>query len=322
MPVRPLFTDGPLLGPDFPLPLDRPFTCARAESAGVTRSVLARLLRENFVRRLVKGVYVAAQTADSLPLRTQALRLVVPRHAVVTDWTAVWLFTGLLPPNDHLRVPPVSMFVPAGMGRLRNALCASGERGFLPEDLIAVGGLTVTTPLRTAYDVGRLSHRDRAIGALDGLLRHGSFSRDELLAGVERFRRQRGVVQLRHLAPLADGRAESPGESVLRLRWLDLPSLPTPEPQVPVFDASGAEIFRLDLGVQELRFSAEYDGEEFHSTEDDRHRDEGRREWIRRERGWLIEPVRRHNVFGVHRDVERILYEGVSRARRRLGDFG
>lgn len=310
-----------LLGSEFPLPLHSPFTARQAIEAGISRWTLSGLVREGYLRRMLKGVYVTAQTQDTLLLRGEALLLVVPSHAVITDWTAVWLFTGLLQPNDHLAVPTLSMFLPAGKGRLRNQLCDSGERTFRPEDLMTVGGLTVTTPLRTAWDMGRLAHRDRAISAMDALLRSKAFASEELVGGVERFRRRRGVVQLRALAPLADGRAESPGESVLRLRWLDLPSLPRPEPQVPILDERGVVVHRLDLGVRELRFSAEYDGEAFHSRPEDRERDEKRREWISRERGWLIVPVRRHNVFGATRDVDEILYAGVRQARLRLGDL-
>jgi hypothetical protein len=314
-----LFTTEALLGNDFPLPLDRPFTAAQAAAAGVTRAVLRRLLRDHYVRRMVKGVFVAAQTPDSLMLRAQALLLIVPKHAVVCDWTAVWLFTGVLPPNQHLEVPPVSLFLPRGRGRLRNELCSSGERSFARGDVMTLEGLTVTTPLRTAWDIGRLAHRDLAIGALDALLRMGGFSHDELLGGVERFRKQRGVVQLRHLAPLADPRSQSTGESTLRLRWRDLPSLPPPEPQVPIVDAHGREIFYLDLGVRDLRFAVEYDGEQFHTTDEDVEHDRQRREWIEKNRGWIIEVVRKDNVFGRARDVERILIQGVAEARRRLG---
>ena len=321
MPTPGLYTSGALLGADFPLPLDAPFTSRQASSVGVTRGTLARLHRGGYVRRLVKGVHVAAQAPDTLALRTAALRLVVPEEAVVTDWTACWLWTGLLAPGAHLEIPPVCLFLPAGRGRLRNGLCDSGERTLRRDDVVLLDGLRVTSPVRTAWDLGRLAHRDIAIGALDGLLRHGDFSHDELLTGVERFRRQRGVVQLRALTPLADPRAESPGESVLRLRWLDLPSLPPPTPQVPVRDERGFEIYRLDLGVEELRFAAEYDGEEHHTTETDRVHDEQRRAWLRLHRGWIVVPVRRANVYGVTRDVERLLYEGVDAARRRLGSL-
>ncbi|CAN5122746.1 hypothetical protein BH18ACT9_BH18ACT9_08370 [soil metagenome] len=186
----------------------------------------------------------------------------------------------------------------------------------MPGDVHVIAGVAVTTPLRTAWDVGRLFRRDVAIGGLDGLLRHTSLERDELVAGVERFRRRRGVVQLRELAPIADGRAESPGESVLRLRWLDLPTLPPPVPQVPILNGQGKEIYRLDLGVEELRYAAEYDGEEFHTDEADRAHDRARRDWITDRRHWVIDAVGRLNVFGPSRDIEGILIEGIESARR------
>ncbi|HEX5560305.1 MAG TPA: hypothetical protein VFX52_01600 [Nocardioidaceae bacterium] len=321
MPTTPRFTSEPLLGHDWPLALDRPFTTRQALDAGVTRRVLERLLRREFVRRMVRGVFVAAQQPDSLALRAAALALVAPPGAVVVDWTAAWLHVGLLRPGDHLLVPPVSLFLHAGKGRLRNALVSSGERTFLPEDLCRVGDVVATTPLRTAWDLGRLSNRDLAIGALDKLLRDGGFSRERLVAGVERFRRQRGVCQLRALAPIADARSESPGESVLRLRWLDVGAhLPPPEPQVPVLDDWGRVRCRLDLGVESLRFAAEYDGEDFH-TEQDRKHDEERRAWLREARGWTIVVARRESVFGPKADIEQRLCAGVDDARRRLGEF-
>ena len=59
------------------------------------------------------------------------------------------------------------------------------------------------------------------------MLRLKRFEKADLVQGAARFRGMRWVTVLRELAPLADGRAESPGESVLRLRWIDL-NLPTP----------------------------------------------------------------------------------------------
>jgi hypothetical protein len=265
----------------------------------------------------MRGVYVAAQVQDSIMLRLQSLELVVPPDVVVTDWTSCWLHTGLLPPNDHLSIPTVCAFRPAGRDRLRNRLCSSGERTFSPEDLMTMGALTVTTPLRTAWDLGRLAHRDLAMGALDQLLRYGGFPLAELVGGVERFKRGRGVIQLRELAPLADGRSESSGESTLRLRWLDLPSLPAPTPQVPV-TVGGVEVYRLDLGVPELHYACEYDGEAAHGETQRRH-DEFRREDLRQRFDWDVDAVRRINVYGAKRDIEQILYEGIDRARRASG---
>lgn len=312
----------PFLGEDFPLPLDRPFTTSQARAAGIGRSVLARLTQQALVRRILRSVYVVAQVPDSLWLRAQALHLVVPEDAVVTDWTACWLLTGVLPPNDHLEIPPVSVFRFPGRGRLRNHLCHSGERGFAAEDLMMVGGVRVTTPLRTALDLGRLTHRDLAIVALDALLATGSFTKARLVSDVERFRGYRGVVQLRELAPLADPRAESGPESVLRLRWRDLSHLPQPVPQVSVLAPSGRELYRIDLGVESLLFGVEYDGEEHHSSAEDLARDRRRRRDLQENFGWLIKPVTKQNVFGVTRDVERIIIEGIREARGRRGLAG
>ena len=305
----------PLLGNDFPMPLALPFTMQQAQMAGVTRQQLRGLVSTGLVRRMVKGVYVAAQTPDSLLLRGRALRLAVPEHIVVTDWTACWFHTGYDRPGSHREEPEVTLFRQAGHDRLRNGLCRSGQRTFRPEDVWEVDGLQVTSPLRTAWDLGRLAHRDRAIGALDALLRTGTFSHDELLLDIDRFKGMRGVVQLRELAPLADARAESPTESTLRLRWLDLSSLPRPTPQISI-TVGDIEVYRVDLGVEDLRYGCEYDGAEFH---EDREWDAARRQDLLQRFTWDVDGVRRDNVWGPRRDVEQILIIGIDRARKRLG---
>jgi hypothetical protein len=310
-------SSAPLLDREFPLPLDRPFTTAQAAATGISKKTLARLHRDGLLRRMLRGVHVVVQAPEDLLLRAQALALVVPEGAVIVDWTAMWLHTGMLPFGHHLEVPPVSVFRLPGQGRLRNGLCVSGERALIEPDLTLIHGLVVTTALRTAWDLGRFSRRDDAIGGLDRLLQTGAFTRDELLAGVERFARQRGVVQLRDLAPRADPRSQSGPESVVRLRWTDLTSLPRPTPQVAIEHTPGGTWW-LDLGVPELRFAVEYDGEEFHTSGVDQQHDAERRAWIRKHRRWIIEPVRRHNIFGPRQDIDRILIQGVVEARRTL----
>ena len=168
-------------------------------------------------------------------LRAQCLSLATPQDAVITDRHAAWLLGAemVLAPNEHLEVLPVSMYLPTGR-RLRNGLSLSGERQLRPEDITEVIGLPVTTKLRTAWDLGRVRSGERAISGLDQMLRLPGFPAEEFLAGVERFKRERWVTTLRALAPLADGRAESPPESILRLYWIDA-GLPWPLPQLEVW---------------------------------------------------------------------------------------
>jgi hypothetical protein len=307
-----------LLDSRFPLPLDRPFTTADARREGVPKHLLTALVAEGLLRRPLKSVYVAVQAGDSVKIRSECLSLVVPEDCVVCDRHAGWLLGAemILAPNEHLELRPISIFRPSGKGRLRNDLADSGERNLIPSDVIEVSGIAVTTPLRTAWDLGRVRHREAAISGLDAMLRLRMFSQDELVAGVERFRGMRWVTRLRELAPLADGRAASPGESVLRLRWIDC-GLPTPEPQKEVH-RDGALIAILDIANDVIRFAAEYDGAEWHTSPSQREHDRARRAAAEEEH-WLVQPFVAVNVFGRNRDCESLLFQGAREARRRLG---
>jgi hypothetical protein len=125
------------------------------------------------------------------------------------------------------------------------------------------------------------------------------------------------VVQLRHLAPLADARAESPGESTLRLRWWDETELPRPTPQIPIL-LDGVAVYWIDLGVEELQYGCEYDGEEFHGPEHQAH-DRARRSDLRQRFDWDVDAARRKNVYGPTRDIEEMLHAGIRRTRLRRG---
>jgi hypothetical protein len=311
----------PLLDDRFPLPLDEPFTRAMARAHGIGSNDLTRLVRLGLLRRLVENVYAAAQLVDSLEVRVAALRLLVPPGAVVTDRTAGWLHGAdmILAPGDHVVMPRLSVFHRARGCRLRTDLTASGQRMMPDGHVMHIDGLLVTTPLRTACDLGRLLRRDAAFAALDSMLRLGLFEHAELLEWSAGFRGYRQVRQLRALAPLADARAESPPESVLRLRWLDCADLPRPEPQRPVPAPASAPGGRywLDVGVDDLRFAVEYDGVDFHGVNRQEH-DENRRDWIRNHEHWIVEVARKENLFGPHHDIEQIIRSGVRRARARL----
>ena len=255
-----------------------------AMEAGISRRQLDRWVAVGALKHPLRGVFYASQLVDTLMLRLAVLRLVVPGWCVVTDRTAGWLWGAnmILAPNDHLVVPRTDVFCPPGH-RLRNGLTSSGERMLRPEDVVEMGGLRLTTPLRTACDLGRLLLRDQAFAAMDSLARLGAFSVAELIASVERFAGYRGVVQLRSLTPFVDPGAESPPESILRLRWLDL-GFPRPICQVPVRSPYGGTWW-LDIGLPEAEFAAEYDGEAFH-TEADKEHDAARR-CLAPSVGWL-----------------------------------
>lgn len=300
----------------FPLPLDLPFTTKEARAAGVTARKLSSLLGIGHLRSPIRGVFVDSRVPDDLAHRVAVLAKVVPPGTFIADRTAGWLHGAnmILAPGDHLATPRVAVFHLPGRDRTRLSIAESGERDVTEADLCEIGGLLTTTPLRTALDLGRRLPRAQALAALDSMLRCGVFTHEELLGSVERFAKHRGVCQLRTLAPIADGKSASPGESALRLHWYDA-HLPPPTLQIPHVE-DGRVLFYLDMGLEEYRFGAEYDGEEWHSSAADIEHDRERRNYLRTVFGWQIEEFRKDRVYGRHQCADWVLRDAIVEARR------
>lgn len=295
------------------LPLDVPFTAAVARAEGVTRQRLSLWCRLGLLLQPVRGVYVVAQLPDSLSLRVQCMALVAPTDCVVVDRHAGWMHGAdmVLAPNEHLNVLPIHMFRPSGHGRLRNGLIVSGERNLRPDDITEVGGVPVSTLVRTAWDLGRVRSRQVSISGMDQMLRLPGFPHSTFLAGIERFRGQRWVTNLRTLAPLATGRAESQGESALMLGWYDA-GLPHPEPQLEIWE-DGHLIARVDVGNADLGYGTEYNGDEWHSSDDQHHHDEARLSRVSQHL-YVVDEFTKANVYGRQRNLEQLLVAGAKRA--------
>ncbi|MDO7869267.1 hypothetical protein [Nocardioides jiangxiensis] len=312
--MHPAFLDH-LLPSDLPLPHDRPFTYAEARDALGGRHAVSTLHRRGLLVSDVRSVYRMASSTDSLAMRIATLRLVVPCDAVVCDRSAAWLHGAemALPPNGQLAPPPVDVFLPRN-ARLTNKVTHSGARTLAADDVMLIDGLHVTTALRTACDVGRLLPREQAMAVLDSLAATSRMvTPTQVMALTSRYRGFRGVRQLRDLAPRIDSRSQSTPESILRLRWQDCADLPAPTPQVAVTTPDGLRF--LDLGVPSIKYGAEYDGSEFHGPEQAEH-DAERRAWFAAD-GWIIDVLRRDNLFGAHQDWEHVLRRGIRRAQRR-----
>ncbi len=124
-------------------------------------------------------------------------------------------------------------------------------------DVVRAGGFPVTTPARTCLDAVRWYDEAVAIALVDAMLSAQLVTRADLERQVANSS-GRGLVRACLLLPMADGRAESPPESMLRLRVIRA-GLPPPEPQLEVWH-QGRFVARVDLGWRTAKVALEYDG--------------------------------------------------------------
>ena len=125
--------------------------------------------------------------------------------------------------------------------------------------------IAVTTPARTAYDLGRHLPCREALIRLDALKRATGFSNDDVLGLAKRYKGARGIRQLFELLPLVDGGAASPQETRLRLLYLDA-GFPRPSTQIPVYERGWEVLRTLDMGWEQFKVASEYDGDQ-HRTD-------------------------------------------------------
>jgi hypothetical protein len=153
-------------------------------------------------------------------------------------------------------------------------------------DVRTIGGITCTTAARTAYDLGRRLPLETAVIRIDALL-NATKSTPSAVEDIARCHRgARGIRRLRRALDLVDAGAESPQETRLRLLFVQS-GLPRPVTQIPVKNARGRVVRRIDMGWPEWKVGAEYDGEQHFENPDDYASDIVRLEFLA-SRGWTI----------------------------------
>jgi hypothetical protein len=220
------------------------------QSGVLTRHQLSRY------RRLLPDVYAPRDAELSLRDRTVAAWLWSRRRGVVAGSAAAALHGAQWIDADE----PVELIwacarPPAAL-RVRNESLRRGE-------VTRVAGIPVTTPARTAFDLGRHLARDRAVARLDALMWATPFSTEAVLRLAADHPGARGLRRLRRVLPLVDGGAASPRETWLRLLLTDA-GFPRPTTQIPLMDHTG-NLAVLDMGWKEFKVAAEYDGDQHRS---------------------------------------------------------
>jgi hypothetical protein len=275
---------------------DEPFTRAELTGLGLSATALRRALRLGGVRSVLRGVFIAAHVPDSLELRARAVRKVVRPHHVITDRTAAWLHgIDAHVYAEHDDVPPVETCALRGSEPTTLAGVDGRTRDLRTEDVMVLQGLHVTTPLRTALDLGCCLRRREAFAVLNAFAHDHGLTAVDYVRALGRYRRRRGVVQLRDLVGLVNPLVESERESWTLLAIADA-GLLVPEAQVWI-EIDGVPTYRLDLAYRRRKVCVEYDGSEAHAGPEQRAYDERRRAWLRAH-GWVVIVVRSGDFTG------------------------
>jgi Protein of unknown function (DUF559) len=235
-----------------------------------SEALAAKAMPERAMRSLYEAIYPGVYAPGDIELtardRAQAAWLWSRRKAVVAGnsaaallgakWVSAALDADLIHDNRH---PPAGIAV--------------HSETLLPGEVVDVDGMPVTSPARTAFDLGRwTSSRLRAVQRLDALANATDVKVNDVEAAMAEHRGARGMVRLRAALPLVDGGAESPQETRTRLVMIDA-GLPTPQTQIRLCDEYGDFVARIDMGYEDLRVGVEYDGPQHWTDPKQRDRD-------------------------------------------------
>jgi hypothetical protein len=122
-----------------------------------------------------------------------------------------------------------------------------------------VAGMRVTTPARTAFDIGRRLQLKEGVQRIDALMNATDLKAVDVEELIGQHRGARGVRQLAKTLQLVDGGAESPYESLTRLLLVQA-GFPRPQTQIPVYDDSGYRFARIDMGWSEWLVGVDFEG--------------------------------------------------------------
>ena len=276
-------------------------------SHALGEGVLSRKqLQSGLFRRLLHNVYADPGLPVDHALMCRGVALIMPADAALGGRSAAaWFGAPFASPADPVTVivPTVSPWRgPRGV-RVHRTDLSLGAVISVDDDVRA------TDPVRTAWDVATLERTPDAVATLDAMLRAEFVNTDDLARlhrwapGQWRGRRAQRALEL------ADGRAQSPPESWVRVAC-HFGGLPHPIPQFEVFE-EGIFLGQVDLAWPEAKLIVEYEGE-YHFDGVQIVKDDGRYERLIAA-GWRVirlSSADLRNLDGVVRRIRAELAEG------------
>jgi Transcriptional regulator, AbiEi antitoxin/Protein of unknown function (DUF559) len=266
-------------------------TTAELLAAGRSKNQINTLVKHGVLTKLGRGVYANARltpTYDRLVggqvlLRAVASLAVVGNDATVSHESAAQLYN-----IDLLRRPDKAVTLTCrpehgwrgpSTVRVHTADLPAGHVNTNP-------GFRLTTPARTVIDLARILDLKAGVVTADSALHKKLTTKDELREVIAACPHHRGITRAREVVAFADGRAESPLESVARVVFADL-GLPPPDLQVWL-GAGAAPVARVDFYWRQHRTIAEVDGDMKYDLDPARARTQLERDRLLRRDGYEV----------------------------------
>jgi hypothetical protein len=211
-------------------------------------------VRRGRLVRIRRGVYTAG--LPDVARQLAALDATSGARIVACMNTAAQVYGFDIEPDERLHVlDPGTRIRPSANVMVHQRIGAP---------LKVVSGRLFTAPAWTAIEIARALRRPRALAVLDAALHAGACTVADLEAATIEQKGRRGIVTVRGLLAVVDGRAESPMESEARLVFIDGGLAPLVL-QHEIVDRCG-DLWRVDFAWPEARVAAEYDSMEWHAN--------------------------------------------------------
>ncbi|OBA58426.1 hypothetical protein A5647_20695 [Mycobacterium sp. 1100029.7] len=236
-------------------------------------------LRSRYVA-LHKDVYVRRDAELTAVLRAKACWLRSRGRGVLAGYSASALHGAKwIDPALPAAIIDVNRFAVAGV--------RTWEERIDEDEIGTVDGMRVTTPARTALDLARRLPLGPAVTAVDALAQATELKMPDVDVLLDRYRGRRGLKAARVALALVDGGSQSPKETWLRL-LLTKAGFPPPQTQIAVRNEWGWAEAYLDMGWEDVKVAAEYDGDQHRSNRRQYVKDIRRIELVERRYGWLV----------------------------------
>ncbi|MES2093708.1 MAG: hypothetical protein V4531_07845 [Actinomycetota bacterium] len=237
-----------------------PFTVGHALALGVGAS----RLRGPDLERPFWGIRVPAGSVETLLDQVNAYGQRMSPSAFFSHVTAARLWGIPLPFGLQRRS---GLDVAVGPGRV--VPVGAGIRGHRLQvderDLLQFGQIRITSLARTWCDLAALLSEEDLVAAGDFLIWRRRAERLRLTtldleSALARWTGRRGRPAVERVIPTLTDRADSPPESVMRVRFAKA-GLPPPEVNCEIYTEAGMFVAMADLGWRKYRVAFDYEGD-------------------------------------------------------------